>query len=85
MENDRSVFHRSSVTGVLAAGGDGPVAGRHGGEGNAAYTTHGTMPTTASTKYSGAISVTATETIKVIAVATGYLNSAVASATYTIP
>jgi len=48
------------------------------------YTTNGTTPTTSSTKYSGAISVTATETIKALAVATGYTNSAVASATYTI-
>jgi uncharacterized repeat protein (TIGR03803 family) len=48
------------------------------------YTANGTTPSTASTKYTGAISVTSTETIRAIAVATGYTNSAVASATYTI-
>jgi hypothetical protein len=48
------------------------------------YTTDGTKPTTKSTKYSGAIMVSSTETIEAIAVATGYANSAVAKATYTI-
>jgi len=48
------------------------------------YTTNGTTPTTSSTKYTGPISVTVTETIKAIAVAKGYTNSAVGSATYTI-
>jgi len=48
------------------------------------YTTNGTTPTAASTLYSAAISVSATQTIKAIAVATGFTNSAVGSATYTI-
>jgi hypothetical protein len=48
------------------------------------YTINGTTPTTASTKYTGAISVTATETLKAIAVAANSTNSAVAAATYTI-
>jgi hypothetical protein len=48
------------------------------------YTTNGSAPTTASTKYTGAISVTATETIQAVATATGYSLSPVASAAYTI-
>jgi len=52
------------------------------------YTTDGvTTPTTASTLYTGAISVAGngtTKTIKAIATATGYMTSAVGSATYTI-
>jgi len=48
------------------------------------YTTDGSTPTTSSTPYTGAISVASSQTIKAIATALGYSNSAVASATYTI-
>jgi hypothetical protein len=49
------------------------------------YTTNGTAPTASSTKYSGtAIAVSSNETIEAIAVATGYGQSPVATATYVI-
>jgi glucosylceramidase len=48
------------------------------------YTTDGTVPTTASTSYSAAISVATTTTINAIAVASGYNNSVEATAAYTI-
>jgi hypothetical protein len=48
------------------------------------YTTNGTTPTTASTKYTSAIAVTSTETIIAIATGANDSNSAVASAAYVI-
>ena len=48
------------------------------------YTTNGTTPTTSSSVYSSAISVSATETLEAIATASGYMQSAVGSAAYTL-
>jgi hypothetical protein len=48
------------------------------------YTTDGSTPTTNSTLYTGAISVSMNTTINAIAAGTGYLPSAVASGTYYI-
>jgi YVTN family beta-propeller protein len=48
------------------------------------YTTDGSVPTTASTKYVTPLTIGMTTTVKALATATGYANSPVASATYTI-
>jgi hypothetical protein len=48
------------------------------------YTTNGGTPTTSSTRYTGAITVSASETLQAVAVLAGSTNSKVASATYTI-
>ena len=48
------------------------------------YTTNGTAPTTSSTKYTGPINVTASETINAIASASGFMPSTVTSETYNL-
>lgn len=48
------------------------------------YTTNGSAPTTSSSVYSSPIAVSTSETVKAIAVKSGYTQSAVGSASYTI-
>jgi hypothetical protein len=48
------------------------------------YTTNGTNPTTSSTLYAAPFSIVTTTTVKALAVKSGYTNSAVSSALYTI-
>ncbi len=51
---------------------------------NIYYTTNGSTPTTSSTLYSGAITVSSSQTIKALVTKSNYTNSAVGSAAYTI-
>ena len=48
------------------------------------YTTDGTVPTTSSPQYTGAVQVSASEVIEAIAVASGYTSSSLAKAGYVI-
>ena len=49
------------------------------------YTTDGSTPSTSSTLYTSPITINQTTTVKAIAIAEGYTNSSVATATYTFP
>jgi hypothetical protein len=49
------------------------------------YTTNGATPTTASTKYTGPITVSSSKTVIAIAAASGFRNSNPSSKAYTIP
>ena len=48
------------------------------------YTIDGTNPTSSSPTYSSALSISSTQTLKAIAIKSGYTNSSIASATYTM-
>lgn len=52
---------------------------------NIYYTTDGSTPTTSASKYTAPISISATATVKAMAAAAGYSNSAVATAAYSVP
>ncbi|MDP9339399.1 MAG: chitobiase/beta-hexosaminidase C-terminal domain-containing protein [Acidobacteriota bacterium] len=84
-----------SVTGTVAMPTFSPLGGSYTSAQNVTistttfgatiyYTTNGSTPTTGSTVYSAPVSITATTTLKAFAVKSGYNNSAVATATYTI-
>jgi hypothetical protein len=48
------------------------------------YTTNGNTPTAGSTQYSNSVTVSTTESIQAIAIASGYTNSSIGSAAFTI-
>ena len=48
------------------------------------YTTDGSIPTSSSTQYTGPITINQTTTYKAVAFATGYVDSAISTATFTV-
>lgn len=90
-----NVVYPSAPTAQVATPTFSPVAGSYTGTQSVVvscatpgvsmyYTVNGSAPTTSSTLYSGPISVAASETVKVLAVKSGFINSAIASAAYVI-
>ncbi len=84
-----------TINGAVATPGFSPAAGTYSSAQTVSitdstsgatiyYTTNGSTPTTASSTYSSAITVSSTETVKALATNSGYSNSAVGSAAYTI-
>jgi hypothetical protein len=71
------------ASGVYASAQNVTISAKSSGA-NIYYTTNGSTPTTASTLYTGPVTVSASETMQAIAVASGYFNSNVAAASYTI-
>lgn len=73
----------SLLPGTYASGGPLSISN---GMANASvyYTTDGSTPTTSSTLYTGPIQVSSTVTVQAVATAPGYINSSVASASYTL-
>ena len=94
-ESDESAIASATYTLKVAAPTFSPAGGSYNSTqsvtiscetGGAAihYTTDGSTPTAGSPTYSSAISVSSTQTIKAIATMSGWTNSDVASASYTI-
>ena len=90
-----SIYSKPIASGKVETPSFSPAAGTYTGTQNVTitsgtagstiyYTTDGTTPTTGSTVYSTSVSVTASNTIKAIAVKNGMADSDVASAAYTI-
>jgi len=73
----------SVVSGTYASAQTVSITGATAGS-SIYFTTNGSTPTASSSLYSGPITVSATETLQAIAVASNYNNSAVATAAYTI-